>query len=150
MNLFKKLYCEHKYEFVRNIHGDEINHRDGKRSVWKCTKCGKIQYRDKLEPVGTLFVEMLNRKYDEYYKNRFSNWKKEKEKTINHIKSEMIQAAELGKCWLDIRLFIDEEKNDRDYWEKLFDELGIKFSRNSLPDKEILVYGIDYKLRWKN
>ena len=42
-NLFKK--CEHDYEFVRNIYGDEINYRNGYRSEWKCKKCGKLQWR---------------------------------------------------------------------------------------------------------
>lgn len=36
--------CEHKYFLVRTIHGDEINHRNGKRRVMSCSKCGKIKY----------------------------------------------------------------------------------------------------------
>ena len=40
----KRLFCKHKYEFVRNIHGDEIRYVGWKRSIWKCTKCGKIYY----------------------------------------------------------------------------------------------------------
>ena len=150
MKLIKSLFCKHDYKFVCNIYGDEINCLAGKRSLWKCEKCGKYKYKDYLEPVGTLFVKMLDRKYDEYYKNRFNNWKKEKETTINLIKNEMIQAAKQGKCWLDIKLIIDEEHNDRYYWEKLFDELGIKYDRDELPDIEVQVYPIDYHLRWKN
>lgn len=45
MNWFKSLFCKHEYEFVRNIYGDEINQLNGKRSEWKCKKCGKIEYR---------------------------------------------------------------------------------------------------------
>ena len=41
--------CEHEYEFVRNIHGDEINWCGGYRSIWRCKKCGNIQYRNELE-----------------------------------------------------------------------------------------------------
>lgn len=36
--------CQHKYFLVRTIHGDEINHRNGKRRVYSCAKCGKIKY----------------------------------------------------------------------------------------------------------
>lgn len=148
MNLFKSLFCKHDYKFIRNIYGDEINHRCGKRSLWQCEKCGNLEYRDYLEPVGTLFVEMLDRKYDEYYKNRFTTWKQEKEKSINWIKSKMIQAAEQGKCWLDIILVIDESKEDRYYYDKFFEELGLEYDRN-LPDKEIQIYDLEYHLRWK-
>lgn len=48
MKIFKRLFCKHEYEWERNIYGDEINYCGGKRSIWKCKKCGKIQYRDKL------------------------------------------------------------------------------------------------------
>ena len=43
MNIIKRLFCKHKYEFVRNIFGDEINYTNY-RSIWKCSKCGKIKY----------------------------------------------------------------------------------------------------------
>jgi len=43
-----KLFCKHEYEFVRNIHGDEINWvspiNKTYRSIWKCKKCGKLKY----------------------------------------------------------------------------------------------------------
>ncbi len=42
MNLFKRLFCKHEYEFVRNIHGDEINWCGGYRSLWRCKKCNKL------------------------------------------------------------------------------------------------------------
>lgn len=45
--LFKRLFCEHRFEHVRNIYGDEINRvslRHVYRSVWQCSRCGKVQY----------------------------------------------------------------------------------------------------------
>lgn len=36
--------CKHKYHFVRTIHGDEINHCNGRRKVYSCAKCGKVKY----------------------------------------------------------------------------------------------------------
>lgn len=44
------MFCKHldnPLEFVRNISGDETNCANGKRSVWKCTDCGKIIMRTK-------------------------------------------------------------------------------------------------------
>ena len=46
--ILSKYRCEHEYEFVRNIYGDEINWCGGYRSEWRCKKCGKIQYREHL------------------------------------------------------------------------------------------------------
>lgn len=48
MSWLKRLFCKHDYEFVRNIYGDEINHVGGRRSWWRCRKCGKWIARDKL------------------------------------------------------------------------------------------------------
>jgi len=47
-NFFKRLFCDHKLEHVRNIHGDEINFRGSKRSVWRCSTCGSVKLRDNL------------------------------------------------------------------------------------------------------
>ena len=39
--------------WVRNIYGDEINLRDGKRSVWQCRRCGACPiYRAELVENG--------------------------------------------------------------------------------------------------
>lgn len=41
--------CGHEEKvFLRNIHGDQINHYDGARSVWVCKKCTKCLYSQKL------------------------------------------------------------------------------------------------------
>lgn len=47
MKLFK-FGCKHNWVWKRNIYGDEINHLNGKRSVWVCELCGKVEYRDDL------------------------------------------------------------------------------------------------------
>ncbi len=44
MTFLGRLFCKHEYVFVRNIYGDEINAKGGMRSVWRCKKCGCIQY----------------------------------------------------------------------------------------------------------
>lgn len=66
MKWIKRLFCEHEYEFVRNIYGDEINTCGGYRSIWKCKKCGKIEYCKKLQTVSLL--QRLDNLYDEYNK----------------------------------------------------------------------------------
>lgn len=48
MNWLKRLLCKHDIKHSRNIYGDEINYRDGKRSEWKCSKCGYIVYKNDL------------------------------------------------------------------------------------------------------
>lgn len=53
MNFLQRLFCRHNFEFVRNLYGDQIIGWGYKRSVWKCSHCGKQQGRDKLhEPAG--------------------------------------------------------------------------------------------------
>lgn len=37
----------HKFEFVRNVHGDRALML-GCRSIWRCSHCGKPDYRDYL------------------------------------------------------------------------------------------------------
>jgi hypothetical protein len=47
----KRVMCGMKGHWlvhVRNIHGDEINYRGGKRSVWRCANCGAMKLRDHL------------------------------------------------------------------------------------------------------
>lgn len=56
MNLFKNLlntlFCKHDYQWARDIYGEEINVRSGKRSEWVCSKCGQCQYRSgRFEPL---------------------------------------------------------------------------------------------------
>ena len=51
MNWIKQLFCAHNFEFVRNVYGDEIMLLGWKRSVWRCTKCSKLEDRDKLHDV---------------------------------------------------------------------------------------------------
>lgn len=48
MGFFKRLFCRHDLEFVRNIYGDEIIEWGWKRSIWKCKHCGKIAPKDSL------------------------------------------------------------------------------------------------------
>ena len=45
MNFIKRLFCAHDWQFVRNIYGDEIYEFGGDRSVWRCSKCGKVESR---------------------------------------------------------------------------------------------------------
>ena len=48
IGFLKKTFCNHNFEFVRNVHCDEINYLDGKRSIWKCKKCETLKLQDKL------------------------------------------------------------------------------------------------------
>jgi len=53
--LFKQYNCKHKYIFIRNIYGDEINHISSSkiyRSWWECERCNKYQLSEKLFNIG--------------------------------------------------------------------------------------------------
>lgn len=53
MNLFRRLFCKHSFDFIRNIYGDEIRYYGWKRSIWKCSKCGKLHYSRNLYQTHT-------------------------------------------------------------------------------------------------
>ncbi len=44
IRLIKRLFCNHDYDFLRPISGDEINWTGGMRSVFICLKCRKVVY----------------------------------------------------------------------------------------------------------
>ena len=54
MKWFKRFFCNHEFEHVRNIHGDEINWCGGHRSIWRCKKCGCTEWRDYLQIVPNM------------------------------------------------------------------------------------------------
>jgi hypothetical protein len=49
LRYIKRLRCHHQMQWVRNIHGDEINWCSGRRSVWECTHCPKQELRSELD-----------------------------------------------------------------------------------------------------
>lgn len=44
----KQLFCKHEYDFLMNIYGDAIIHSGWKRSIWRCAKCNKLHYHNRL------------------------------------------------------------------------------------------------------
>lgn len=42
------LFTGHNWEFLHNIHGDEIFTAGFHRSIWRCRNCGAIQLRNYL------------------------------------------------------------------------------------------------------
>lgn len=48
IGFIKRLICKHEWKFCRNIYGDEINAAGGKRSLWRCAKCGKFKLMEAL------------------------------------------------------------------------------------------------------
>ena len=130
MKWIKRLFCEHEYEFVRNIYGDEINACGGYRSIWKCKKCGKIEYRKKLQTVSLL--QRLDNLYDEYYHNKYEEWRTLRSDTLINITNDMLEAAKRGECWYTIVLICDEDANDKNYYEKWFTENNLKIDKIEL------------------
>lgn len=150
MNLLKRLFCEHEYEFVRNIYGDEINACRGYRSIWKCKKCGKIEYRKNLQTISLL--QRLDNLYDEYYHNKYEEWQTLKSNTLVVIANDMLEAAKRGECWYTIVLICDEDTNDKNYYEKWFTENNLKIDKIELfnqKEKCSKLNQYKFHIRWK-
>ena len=150
MNLLKRLFCEHEYEFVRNIYGDEINACGGYRSIWKCKKCGKIEYRKNLQTVSLL--QRLDNLYDEYYHNKYEEWQTLKSNTLVDIANDMLEASKRGECWYTIVLICDEDTNDKNYYEKWFTENNLKIDKIELfnqKEKCSKLNQYKFHVRWK-
>jgi len=148
--LISKYGCEHEYDFVRNIYGDEINQHDGMRSEWRCIKCGHIQYREDYHTAGTL-CEELDKLYDNFYKDKYNSWKELRSETLNNMLKMMREAAYKGECYIDIVLFCEEKYDDRYYYEKWFDENGLKheYELHGQQEKCNEVNSYEFHVRWK-
>jgi len=48
MNIFRRLFCKHDFTFMRNLYGDQIIEWNYSRSVWRCSKCGRVEGRAEL------------------------------------------------------------------------------------------------------
>ena len=146
----KRLFCEHEYEFVRNIYGDEINACGGYRSIWKCKKCSKIEYRKKLQTVSML--QRLDNLYDEYYHNKYEEWRTLRSDTLVNITNDMLEIAKKGECWYTIVLICDEDANDKNYYEKWFTENNLKIEKIELfnqKEKCSKLNQYKFHIRWK-
>lgn len=146
--------CIHDYEFVRNIYGDEINQHNSCRSEWKCKKCGKIEYRPFLQ--RNSICEKLDNLYDEYYKNKYEEWLTLRGEMLNNMLQEMMKLSKEGQCAAEFTLWCEEDKNDRNYFDKWFREnqLKVEFGLNSQDFKisssdDDNVKSYTFKVRWK-
>ena len=109
----QKYCCEHDYEFVRNIYGDEINQCGGYRSIWQCCKCGKYMYSETLHSKGNKNLkETLNNLYNEYYENKYIDWTKEHKETLFNITNTLINAAGNGLNHAEILFVAYTKTND--------------------------------------
>lgn len=148
--LIQKIGCDHEYKWVRNIYGDEINLTDGKRSIWKCFKCDKIQYRDELKPEGKLFAQELDRYYYQHYNEQYNEWIIKNEEQLEEIKEDMINAAKRGECWYHIVLHCVEENKDREYYKKYFKSLGLKVEYQRLNGEPYCDADYNFTMKWDN
>ncbi len=127
--IISKYGCEHEYEFVRNIYGDEINQFGGMRSEWRCIKCGHVQYREDYHTAGTL-CEELDKLYDNFYNDKYNSWKELRSETLNNMLKMLRETACKGNCYMNIILYCEEKYNDKNYYEKWFDENGLRHEYN--------------------
>lgn len=149
-NWFKRFWCEHEYEFVRNIYGDEINECGGYRSLWKCNKCGRYKY-DKMLFVKKPLKETLNGLYDDYYDNEYDNWCKEHEEFLQEVTNKLVGIASLGLCYAEVIMTTKESTNDRWHFEQWLQENRLKYEHYLYNQKERFdeINQYIFKIRWK-
>jgi len=149
MGWIKRLFCKHEYEFLRNIYGDEINYCGGYRSIWRCKKCGALEYRENLHVFP--MMQKLDKYYDEYYKNKYQKWQNLRRDTLDKITDGMIKAAKRGECWYDTIIVCEEEFDDKYYFEKWLEENKLKVEIELYDQKEKTDKINKYKfhIRWK-
>lgn len=149
-NWFKRFWCEHEYEFVRNIYGDEINECGGYRSLWKCSKCGKYQHRKELCTKNTLKVT-LDRLYDECYENEYKNWVKEHDEFLFHITNQLIDASSKGKCYFEFVMACKTSTDDRWHFKQWLEENKLEYECELYHQLEEYdeINQYMFKIRWK-
>ena len=149
MNWLKKIFrkCKHDYKFIRNIHGDEINQCGKYRSIWKCKRCGKIEYRYDL---NLPLVDILDKFNDEYVKLKYEEWKDNNKEILSKITNDMINIAQEGGISYDIVLTCNEKLSDKHYFSKWLDENKLKYEfthlSKNLAHHEIEQYSLH--IRW--
>lgn len=149
---WKKYTCNHDYEYVRNLYGDEINYYNGKRSVWKCSKCGKIEFRDYLyEKPAYLFADELRKLYEDYYDKRYKDWQESHSEDLNMLRKKLRDTAYNGRRTYDIVMLCDVASNDKEYYYKWLTEQGLKVSTELFNQKEWCTEKNSYlfKIYWK-
>ena len=148
MNWFKSLFCKHEFDFVCNIYGDKINECGGYRSLWKCSKCGKYQYKYDLK---LDLRTKLHKIYEQYYDNKYQNWKKDHEDLLNNIVKEMKEEAYKGKCYYKIILLCKDESDDKYYYEKWIKENKLSCDITLKEDKKWPVANhYEFNIYWDN
>ena len=88
--------------------------------------------------------------YDEYYKNKYAEWCSLRSETLNHMLEVMIDNAKNGLCYADFVLFCEEKHNDKNYYEKWFDENKLKHESKLLGNEkcdECNKY--EFHIRWQ-
>lgn len=146
---WKKYTCNHDWEHVRNLHGDEINSYNGVRSIWKCPKCGKYDFRYYIKSNHTLKDELQNI-CSEFYDKRYGEWKDLRSETLNLMLRDMRNTAYRGLDSYEIILNCDEDHNDKLYYDKWFKENGLTVTSELYGQKEVLQKNSYlFKISWK-
>ena len=152
--IIQRFWCYHNYEFVRNIYGDEISQCGGYRSLWECTKCGKIKYCKRLYRPSLYKIPLyktLNNLYDEYYENEYENWCNEHNEFLIGVTNQLMATASKGKCYEEIIMCAKESTNDKYYFEQWLIKNNLESSCSLYNQKEKYDELNTYKfeIRWK-
>ena len=153
MSMLKKIIqnygCDHDYVFDHNLYGDEINNHNGKRSVWRCSKCDKLEYCDDLYIYhDKSFVDHLDKLYNAYYENSYNEWCKEHADNLQFCMNQMTEKARIGQSWLHINIVCDTDTNDKEYYTKFFSDLGVKVEVDMDQEEYTKLTAFIFRLEW--
>lgn len=143
MNLIKQLFCKHKFKFIRNIYGDEINLRNGNRSEWKCEKCGKTKYQRQ-------YVELnneLHRLTDTYYINQQDKWIEDHKSELDDIVNRLKDAAESGQYGYEFVMTCDDDYLYR-YEKFIKEKLYLKIEVTTISQNDTVIKDRKIEISW--
>lgn len=141
---FSNLFCSHKQlEFVENIYGDQINIHHGKRSIWKCKRCGKLINKDELyiNKFKNLDIELRDIS-NQYYIDQQNKWEDDNRKTLIEIENKCFEMAYQGNFGIDMIILYDDdnfyrfktylEKNNLQITDDQIDCEDVKIKRHNI------------------
>ena len=154
-NFIKQIFCSHNYVFRQNIYGDEINgdeinDHNGNRSIWQCSKCGKIIYKkdQKLDIDNVLSLDTeLSNLTELYYTSNQKEWEKSHAKLINNTIADLKHNAKKGLySWSG---YIILENDDVKYFKEFFEKQHLEVEMETITKIDVDTKQYYVNIHWK-
>lgn len=151
--LLDQIKCNHldkPLEFIRNIHGDEINYLNA-RSIWKCLDCGKIILRSQLYEKIKPYKKIYSKEYNEILDTvkKWPEWKIQYcndylliSKHSKKPKGNNMDIAELEKEFAKLGILIKNEDGTYKFVEEIMQDICLALRKIRQNESEQ-----DYKIK---